>query len=57
MGEIIDGKINEAENIVLSDLASKKLGNNTKVADETPSAIHVAIQSATLEIDAKGNVK
>jgi len=57
MGEIIDGKINEAENIVLSDLASKKLGNNTKVADETPSAIKEQIKSATLQIDGKGNVK
>jgi len=57
MGEVIDSKINEAEAIVLNDLASKKLGNNAKVADEIPSAIKEQIKSATLQIDGKGNVK
>ena len=57
MGELIDSKIQQAENIVLQDLNSKKLGNQVKQSEEQPSAIHVAIQSATLELDGKGNVQ
>ena len=57
MGEIIDSKIQQAENIVLQDLNSKKLGNQVKQSEDEPSAIHVVIQSATMQIDGKGNVK
>lgn len=58
MGQITDAAISKAEKIVMDDLASKKLGNNSKSAIEPSGPISQAVKDATLTLDVKtGTVK